>query len=369
MFNSIHSINTNKIRCTGKFIRFLVASLTVLGFVFTTMFLLSSGNLPPAVIQRLSSQKLVKRNRWFWAATAALGGVLIAAASNIQAAWTPILCAVPTNPACWYLGLGTTIATAVGLIAVGAASVGSTRADTRDLSNIIGFHSFETNHSTGLDSSYSRYLENLGISHVTPVHINSDNKQLLKRSELYGIKNMWSMTLDLNQIHKRDLGIEKASSTAQTGLYWESDYGVHFGVHLSETIVENFVNVVFDSNPGVPSGVGNNSRLSKRQGFKVDWVSFNYDNANRDLCEDIAQDRGLEYALAESGSDFFKTAATYKYCGAATKNDHVGIGQNYNDLGSENAVHGEWYFNTYGGIDGYCNDNKDGAQCSVIGCQ
>ncbi|KAK5960244.1 uncharacterized protein PWA37_002740 [Arxiozyma heterogenica] len=27
-------------------------------------------------------------------------------------------------------------------------------------------------------------------------------------------------------------------------------------------------------------------------------------------------------------------------------------------------MHGEVYFNTYGGIDGYCNDNEDGAQNS-----
>lgn len=62
-----------------------------------------------------------------------LRGVLIAAAAaaNIQAAWIPILCAVPTNPACWYLALGTTISTVVGLIAAGTGSVGAARADTK----------------------------------------------------------------------------------------------------------------------------------------------------------------------------------------------------------------------------------------------
>lgn len=30
--------------------------------------------------------------------------------------------------------------------------------------------------------------------------------------------------------------------------------------------------------------------------------------------------------------------------------------------GTGNAVHGEIYFNTYGGVDDYCNDDHDGAQ-------
>lgn len=47
-------------------------------------------------------------------------------------------------------------------------------------------------------------------------------------------------------------------------------------------------------------------------------------------------------------------------------NDHAGSADGYNDIGAENAFHGELYFNTYGDVDGYCND--DGAQCSQGGC-
>lgn len=56
-------------------------------------------------------RKLVERNRWLWVATAARGCFLVAAAANPNLAWTPILSAVPTNTVCWYLAMGTTIAT------------------------------------------------------------------------------------------------------------------------------------------------------------------------------------------------------------------------------------------------------------------
>lgn len=32
-----------------------------------------------------------------------------------------------------------------------------------------------------------------------------------------------------------------------------------------------------------------------------------------------------------------------------------------NDLGNDKEVHGELYFKPFGGVDGFCNENKDGA--------
>lgn len=313
------------------------------------------------IVRNKEVQNLVKRNRWFWAATAALGGILVAAASNINSAWVPILCAVPTSPACWYLAMGTTITTVVGTIAAGAGAFGSARANSkRDIQELHGFSKF---HKHGhLDGAMSSVLEQFGIGSVAPVYLNSST-QLSRRSNQHGIRNMWSMSLDIDSIQRRDL-----NGTTQTGLYWESNFGAHLGVHLKGASVRELVDIVLSAEPGIPLGV-KNSRFVKRNGFEVDWVSYNYDNANRDLCQDIAGDRGLEYDLAEDATGFFSSADTWKYCGAATKNDHVGQAQGYEDLGSENAVHGEWYFNTYGGIDGYCNDNKDGAQCPTVGCQ
>lgn len=50
----------------------------------------------------------------------------------------------------------------------------------------------------------------------------------------------------------------------------------------------------------------------------------------------------------------------------------LGEATNYQNISSvgtetENAMHSEIYFNTYGGIDGHCNNNEDGAQDSS-GC-
>ncbi|KAI5949255.1 hypothetical protein KGF57_004854 [Candida theae] len=66
--------------------------------------------------------------------------------------------------------------------------------------------------------------------------------------------------------------------------------------------------------------------------------------------------------------NFFHNNGGCKYCATATVNPIRGKNGGYDDIGRENAVHGQFYFNTYGGVDGYCNDNKDGAQCSQSGC-
>ncbi|KAK9364394.1 hypothetical protein V1509DRAFT_78341 [Lipomyces kononenkoae] len=57
---------------------------------------------------------LRKRNIWRWIGNAAAGGLIIAAAATVDAAWAPILCAA-VGPGCWALAIVVTVATATGL--------------------------------------------------------------------------------------------------------------------------------------------------------------------------------------------------------------------------------------------------------------
>lgn len=98
-------------------------------------------------------------------------------------------------------------------------------------------------------------------------------------------------------------------------------------------------------------------------------MSYSFDNTNKDLAVDIADDSNppgavrYEYAL----DDFSKANPGWKYCMSALWDPNPNEPIDSNHSGNiQNAYHGELYFNTYGGIDGQCNDNWD---CEFGGCE
>lgn len=159
--------------------------------------------------------------------------------------------------------------------------------------------------------------------------------------------------------------IEKRSqSFNHTFVYFNSTYGTHVAV-ASGIHPNDLVEKILHSKPYQPI---QNSTLSKREDFAVEWVSYGYDNGNYDLAvewnsyEGGSVDSYLEVKLQ---NDFAKYR-DWKYC-LSLVDTKMGEQINYDDIpgvgsGTGNALHGEIYFNTYGGIDGFCNDDHDGAQ-------
>ncbi|CCE61095.1 hypothetical protein TPHA_0A00100 [Tetrapisispora phaffii CBS 4417] len=117
--------------------------------------------------------------------------------------------------------------------------------------------------------------------------------------------------------------------------------------------------IISDSNPGSLESTPRhtkNATLFKRDGGAVDveWISINYDDSNSDLSREVAEDRQIEEEEYDSTVyDWFDNNHGWKYCIAAEKNDHTGVADVYDDIGKENAFHGELYFNTYGGVYSY----------------
>ena len=157
-------------------------------------------------------------------------------------------------------------------------------------------------------------------------------------------------------------------------LHFDSSLGSHAAVHLNTDLDIMVDDIIQDANPGSLESTlryTDQQVLQKRYNyFDAQWISWAWDNANNDLLRVAANDRGLEEEeYDESVYNYFHGAPAWKYCWTVTDNPHVGRSEGYDQLGAENAVHGELYFNTYGGVDGYCNDNKDGAQCSGDACE
>jgi len=115
---------------------------------------------------------------------------------------------------------------------------------------------------------------------------------------------------------------------------------------------------VLNSSSTINAGkVDNNIRDNT---FEVCWSSYNFDNLNSDLARDFLADTkgdGFEPFAQDAIADFVSRYGAWKYC----LSPNYGQPPSYNALPYGNAMHGEVYFNTYGGIDGPCNDIHDGA--------
>lgn len=182
-------------------------------------------------------------------------------------------------------------------------------------------------------------------------------------------KGLWEV-LDTVSLKKRSNNVTDTVHMLQ----FDSPLGSHAAVHLN-TYLDSMVNdITEDENPGSLESTlryTDQKVLHKRYNyFDAQWISWAWDNANNDLLRIAANDRGLEEEEYDSSVyNYFRDLPAWKYCWTVTDNPHPGEGEDYNQLGAENAIHGELYFNTYGGVDGYCNDNKDGAQCSGNACE
>lgn len=164
----------------------------------------------------------------------------------------------------------------------------------------------------------------------------------------------------VNHLQKRD------SSINHNYIQFNTTLGVHVAVSPVLSI-EKLAKHILVVEPGVPFG---NSSLVKRQEFSVNWVSYGWDNANHDLSQEWYNYEGgsFDSLLEDAVQDAIGKYPDWKYC-VAPNDLKQSEATNYQDIpgvvtGTGNAMHGEVYFSTYGGIDGYCNDNEDGTQDS-----
>lgn len=294
---------------------------------------------------------LTKRNRWTIFAKDALIG-MVASAAAITGSWAANVCpGNVANPECWITFVAATVA---GGIAIALSKQSGSAATT-------------THHKRSID-----FLESAGYL-LNPVNTTVVS-QISTTLSSAGLTFLGLTNITMTSLVKRD--VFNATEKYNLLINWESEFGTHVGAHMKQNWTSMLNDIVTDPNPGSLESTlrytdQNTSNLKKRWNyFEVDWISWNFDNVNHNLDEVAASDRLVEEEEYDSAVyDYFNTQPAWKYCLSVFKNDHVGRDETYNDLGTDNAVHGELYFNTYGGVDGFCNDNKDGAQCSGEACQ
>ncbi|KAK9489529.1 hypothetical protein V1508DRAFT_407011 [Lipomyces doorenjongii] len=95
----------------------------------------------------------------------------------------------------------------------------------------------------------------------------------------------------------------------------------------------------------------NNGTVVKRSSESVSYATYNYDNGNQDLWNEYVKSEDVAGNHGDAMADYVTEFPTTKYC--LTYADNSGCPLN------QNALHGEMYFNGYGGIDNYYNNDDD----------
>lgn len=149
-----------------------------------------------------------------------------------------------------------------------------------------------------------------------------------------------------------------------------SSFDNHAAVPFKRLSTEEIAVLVKEAIPGQQN---NSTGVKKRNNFVVSWLSYNYDNYNsnwsRKWYYEATQSTPEEADSVANKFNLFAAANEgWKYCfDVVTEADPNLVPSkammNVGEMGT--AIHGEVYFNTYGGIDGQCNSFYD---CAINEC-
>ncbi|CAI2034502.1 hypothetical protein SEUBUCD646_0I00100 [Saccharomyces eubayanus] len=298
---------------------------------------------------------LKKRQNYYWALAGGASGFLITLA-GISGAYAANKCTSNLgSTSCWVGAAVALIAGCLGGVATTAAAMAgaagsvasASKRSTRyiDTFSDLNFHYSSLNNLTAINAT----MQTVGLVLLGAFdYLNTSNPDGLEKR-----------------------GQNNTVADMQHVLYFSSQFGHHAATHMRNNVTELVDAIISVEAPGtLPDTLSGSQTLQRRVNyFDVNWISWNWDNANVDLTERAETSRPLlEEEYDEGIFDWFNNNPGWKYCWSVTDNPDPGHIENYSDIGEENAVHGELYFNTYGGVDGFCNDNKDGAQCAETAC-
>ncbi|AYN80721.1 K66 protein [Saccharomyces paradoxus L-A virus M66 satellite] len=287
---------------------------------------------------------LHKRARWTWVQGATYAGLLLAAGALIAPSWSAAICLATVKDYCAPL-VNAILSTIVVSVAGGMAW----RTSGVDI------------HQRALQSSLVLGSLNLTLN----ADFNSSQLAAVDTHPHLVSLDAWTVgPTDLHRLGKRD---EDTGSSVNNGtyLFFTSEYGTHTA-HMPGDDVGTLVDFVLNAVPDEPN-INTTINFTKRsQQFGVSWVSYIWDEANHDLDTEWYNEEGgsFDSQLEESLAQAIIDIPDWKYCIAPEVSKGEAI--SYDDIpgthdGNGNALHGEVYFNTYGGLDNYCNSAHDGA--------
>lgn len=288
------------------------------------------------------SHNIEKRNKWLWVGLAA-GGAIISTAAVVTGIWAPIFVAGT---------FGKIIMSLLASLSLAATIAGIVGAVTANNKREANYAINKGDYITTLQNGDQLFMyEQYGyVDHTVK-----------RAQEEYPFTRMLMLT------------VNGTTENSKGYIYAESQHGNHTMVSAHTYGLANMLGDLTWMSENDCYGdcylqhiYGVNNMTSKRnQYYDVNWASYNY-YVNTMFY--ITEERGSDWlsvtnALNEAYANN-DDPDTWKYCMCV---DYDTDGQYY-EIPSEESTNGEIYFNTYGGIDGYCSNSYCGAQCNDIGC-
>ncbi|CAI5118804.1 BEM_HP_G0068260.mRNA.1.CDS.1 [Saccharomyces cerevisiae] len=241
------------------------------------------------------------------------------------------------STSCWVGAAVALVAGALGGVATTAASIAGAAASAAAAAK----------RSTGyIDTIAGLDFHSSSLSNLTAINTTMQTVGLV----LLGAFDYMN-TSNIDGLEKREQN--NTVTEMQHVLYFGSQFGLHVATHMRNNVTELVNSIIGVETPGsLPDTLSGAHSLQRRISyFDVNWISWNWDNVNVDLTKKAETSRPLlEEEYDEGLFGWFANNPGWKYYWSVTDNPDPGYIENYSDIGEENAVHGELYFNTYGGL-------------------
>lgn len=191
---------------------------------------------------------------------------------------------------------------------------------------------------------------------VPQEHIQYPNNAYLLNS--LGFENVsMQITFNSSTMEPREFTALMNENTAGTKLYNHAIVANHVDgfstVFIGGNTPSELIEMIHSSNK-------TNNHLLEKRDYYVDWASYSFDNSNHDIATKWYNDED-EFLLYERTDDggvaWLGQHMDQKLCASLFD---PGL---HHQIDDENAtaMHGEIYWNAYGGIDSFCNDWDDDA--------
>jgi len=172
------------------------------------------------------------------------------------------------------------------------------------------------------------------------INIAKGNSNLEKRSEEYGVEQVYAIPVDETKFIKKESTNEDASDVSlitneKGSIFFESQYGYHIAIPLSDTVSKDeLTKQVLHSTPNVPHHFEVNEDGVQR----VDFLSFtfDFDDKNLPFYKNLA-DMAPEYPVVD-----FNNLNQTSFCGSFKTGPYA------NDIGVQ------YYINTFGNLTDAC---------------
>ncbi|CCH62039.1 hypothetical protein TBLA_0G00920 [Henningerozyma blattae CBS 6284] len=311
--------------------------------------------------------KRADRPIWDLGRTSAVIGLALTAANALYTAWSPVLCIVPTSPACWTLAIGLSVS-------AGVSTIGIAYAAYQDYFN--GEFNIIDKLTPASSNILNRYRSQYELSnttmHVFPSANDTDSQNMLySPNDIYDdivykfvTAGLGTPLLTTSEVAKENKNSAETSTNDVITIHWNSPLGRHTATNLEHYNVQMMADDIIEQ---FLSGYEGSDLYSKsidimfqnnNERQTVNWVSYNMNEGGPKLetlslwesIRGIGKWDGNIKTLAEM---FYKNNIydSWKWNVDVITDTDINSSGWFDRRKKRAITHGEVYLNQYGGLE------------------